>query len=448
MMIISESKLSMRAILLFSITNVGVSIINTAFLGYILYCYTTFLGWDTGIFLIGVALLVGRLVDALVNPIVGSKSDNFRSRWGRRKPFVLMGLGPLVLLFILIWIPPINLGTTAVIIYLFITIPLFDAIFTFVVVPYYALLPEIATTPEERVRLSMWGNILAIVGTAIGFILAPVLFENMGYPVGAIILGIMVLCTVIAVLHPAVKEREEFQEIEKISFKDGLKESLKNKPYRIYLINQIAIQFAFRVLSAGMVFIATSVIGLPFDQSVLVMAGYFVGSLGSFYLWKRLSLKIGKKKSYLYSMLIFSIPLATIWLLLVIGGTAAIIFGIFISIFAGIGTGGMWIFPPLFVADIVDEEEQRKGLRREAIFYGMQEMTEKITISIAIFLEASILSAFLLYSIPDPANPGAFLNFYNPVGPLLTVGGLGLIAMIIGLISFLKFPNTLGGKMV
>ncbi len=444
----SRSTLSMKPILLFSTANLGVSIVNTTFLGYILYAYTTFLGWSTGIFLVGVALFVGRLVDAIVNPIVGSASDNLRSKRGRRKPFILTGLIPLIILYMLIWNPPIWLGAKAVIIYLFIVTPLFDAIFTYVVVPYYALLPEIAVTSEERTRLSMWGNIFALIGTAIGFLLAPILFDNTGYLTGAIILAIMIFGTIIVVIHPIIKEREEFQEIERISFIKAFKESLKNKPYRIYLLNQIAIQFAFRVLSAGMVFVATSVIGLPFDQSVIIMAGYFVGSLASFYLWKYLGLKIGRKKAYIYSMLIFTIPLAAVWLLLIIKGMAAIVFGIFISLIAGIGTGGMWIFPPIFVADIVDEEEQKKGLRREAIFYGMQEMTEKITISIAIFIEAVILGMFFLYSIPDPAHPDAFLNVYNPIGPLLTIGGLGLIAMIIGILSFRKFPDKLAGKRI
>ncbi|HUX98105.1 MAG TPA: MFS transporter [Candidatus Deferrimicrobium sp.] len=440
----------MKTIVTFSTVNIGVSIVNTTFLAFILFCYTDWalIGLASGPLLVGTALLVGRLVDAVVNPIVGSTSDNLRSRFGRRKPFIFIGLGPLILLFILIWSPPVALGQTAVIIFLFITIPLFDAIFTFVVVPYYALLPEISTTPEERVRLSMYGNIFAIIGTAIGFMLGPILFDNLGYPTGAIILAIMVFGTVAVALLPTLKERPEFQKIEKITTKDAFKEALKNKPYQIYLVNQMAIQFAFRVLSAGMVYIATSVIGLDFDQSIIVSAGYLVGSLGSFYFWKSWSLKVGKRKAYLYSMVIFSIPLAATWLLLVLHGTGAIIFGIIFAIGAGIGTGGMWIFPPLFVADIVDDEERRIGLRREAVYYGMQEMTEKITISIAIFLEGLILSIFLINTIPDPEHPGSFLNYYNPVGPLLTVGGLGLIAMIIGIISFLKYPKKLGDKQV
>ncbi len=438
----------MKTIVAFSTVNLGVSIVNTTVLAFILYCYTDWalVGLSVGPALVGFALLCGRLVDAAVNPIIGTKSDNMRSRWGRRKPFILIGLGPLTLLYILIWSPPVALGQTAVIIFLFITIPLFDAFFTFVVLPYYALLPEISVTSEERVRLSMWGNIFAIIGTAIGFILAPILFDTFGYPTGAIILAIMVFGTILVALSPSIKERAEVQAIKKIGFREALGESLKNYPYKIYLVNQIAIQFAFRVLSGGMVFIATSVMGLDFDQSIIVSAGYLVGSLGTFYFWKNWSLKIGKRKAYLYSMLIFSLPLATMWLLLVIKDLAAIVLGIGCSVVAGIGTAGMWIFPPLFVADIVDDEEQRKGLRREAVYYGMQEMTEKITIAIAIFLEGLILGLFLIGTVPDPEHPGSFLNQYNPVGPLLTVGGLGLIAVIIGLLSFLKFPKELGGK--
>jgi GPH family glycoside/pentoside/hexuronide:cation symporter len=119
--------------------------------------------------LVGAALMVGRIVDAFINPLVGWLSDNTRwKKWGRRRPFVLVGLLPMVLCFILLFNPPIfllsfypnGLGEILLITYLFIIISIFDALFNFVFVPIYALMPEIAPTSSERIHVICLGKYL------------------------------------------------------------------------------------------------------------------------------------------------------------------------------------------------------------------------------------------------------------------------------------------------
>jgi GPH family glycoside/pentoside/hexuronide:cation symporter len=135
--LVNGRKLTSKDIFLFSTGNFGISIINSTILGFVLYFYLT--EGLTGVALpavvigglVGAALMVGRIVDAFVNPVVGWLSDNTRwKRWGRRLPFVLVGLIPMVSCFILLFNPPIfllslfsnGIGEFLLIAYLFIII--------------------------------------------------------------------------------------------------------------------------------------------------------------------------------------------------------------------------------------------------------------------------------------------------------------------------------------
>ena len=116
MVIKTQRKLSKKEIIQFSTGNFGISIINSTILGFVLFFYLT--EGLTGVSLhpmiigalVGTALMVGRIVDAFINPLVGWGSDNTRwKKWGRRRPFIIVGLVPMTLAFILLFNPPIFL---------------------------------------------------------------------------------------------------------------------------------------------------------------------------------------------------------------------------------------------------------------------------------------------------------------------------------------------------
>ncbi|MHA2332060.1 MAG: MFS transporter [Candidatus Hodarchaeales archaeon] len=111
----------------------------------------------------------------------------------------------------------------------------------------------------------------------------------------------------------------------------------------------------------------------------------------------------------------------------------------------GFGTGGLWIFPPTIVGDIVDDEEKRLGMRRESMYYAFQEFTEKLAISLAIFLEGTILGFFVIDIIAHPDYPGLNIPYYiyDPLGPILLMGVLAFIPMLIAMLVFFKFPDEL-----
>ena len=454
-----KRKLSRKDILLFSTGNFGISIINATILGFVLFFYLT--EGLTGVSLppvvigsiVGFALMVGRIVDAFVNPVVGWLSDNTHwNKWGRRRPFVLVGLIPMTIAFVLVFNPPIfvlqlfpDMGEVLLILYLFIIISVFDGLFTFVFVPIYALMPEIAPTSAERVRLSVWGNIFAMLANIVGFVIAPIMFDNYGFSLSSIYLGIIVFITIVVVL---LIEETPFEEIqEKISLKESLLLSIRNSPYRIFLVNQIGMQFSFRIMSAIMPFFAVSVLYLSLSDTMIITIPYIGVAIISFPIWEKITGRLGKKRAFEYSMILFTLPLLIVFSFLVVKDFPLNIILCFIMVgIMGFGIGGLWIYPPTIIGDIVDDEERRLGLRRESMYYSFQEFTEKLAISIAVLLEGIILGLFVVETIPHPDYPPS-LNIqyyiYDPLGPVLLMGVVAFIPMIIALLVFRRFPNDL-----
>jgi Na+/melibiose symporter-like transporter len=144
-------------------------------------------------------------------------------------------------------------------------------------------------------------------------------------------------------------------------------------------------------------------------------------------------------------MAIFAFPLLLNFLFIIYPGNLLI--AITMIAFVGFGTGGLWIFPPTIVGDIVDDEERRINLRRESMYYAFQEFTEKLAISVAVLLEGIVLGLFVKEIIPHPDYVGTGLDIpyyvYYPLGPIILMGVFAFIPMLIALVSFLKFPDNI-----
>ncbi|NIM07345.1 MAG: MFS transporter, partial [Armatimonadetes bacterium] len=128
-----------------------------------------------------VAAVFGRVVDALADPLVGYWSDRLRSRLGRRKPFLLVGAPLLALMFVLIWTPPVPGMSPINGAYITAAFAVFFFMFTVVVCPYLAMLPEITSSRAERVSLTAWQGAFNVLGAVGGTIASGYLIDHYGY---------------------------------------------------------------------------------------------------------------------------------------------------------------------------------------------------------------------------------------------------------------------------
>jgi GPH family glycoside/pentoside/hexuronide:cation symporter len=110
--------------------------------------------------LIGIVFFIPRFLDAIIDPALGYWSDNTRSPWGRRKPYLVLGAILTGLTYTLTWCPPIFLGQAGLFLYFLIISILFYASYSIFIVPYYALGNEITFDPILRARVMSWRNMV------------------------------------------------------------------------------------------------------------------------------------------------------------------------------------------------------------------------------------------------------------------------------------------------
>ncbi|MGK7943713.1 MAG: MFS transporter [Microcystaceae cyanobacterium] len=148
---------------------------------YLLFFLTNVAGLPPG--LAGSVLMIGKISDAVNDPFVGVLSDRTRSRWGRRLPWILMGIIPFGLFYFLQWIVPQfstnqNTNNWGLFAYYILIGVLFNIAYTMVNLPYTALTPELTQDYNERTRLNSFRFAFSIGGSILSLILAGVIFNT------------------------------------------------------------------------------------------------------------------------------------------------------------------------------------------------------------------------------------------------------------------------------
>ena len=124
-----------------------------------------------GGYLFGLVNLVGRVIDGIIDPIVGNRSDHLRSRFGRRKPFLVIGAPLMGLLLVLFTLPPTRDPSLLNLAWVAVAYPLFFILFSVTITPYLAMLPEVTPTPKDRLLITTMQAMFLIAGNVTGVIL-------------------------------------------------------------------------------------------------------------------------------------------------------------------------------------------------------------------------------------------------------------------------------------
>ena len=241
-------------------------------------------GFGLGLAFVGLVLVLARVFDGVTDPIFGFLSDRLRTRWGRRKPFVLLGMPIYIFGICMLFIPPITfrevslLGLTFSSGYPWMLMML---VVTYVGstikdVPYSAWGAELSPDYHERTLVTSWREGFAVTGSLVGaFTPAIIFFFGYSKPTDAvyflslaiaIIMPILVINTVFSVPEFKVTETKK----DDLSLKDSLKYVWKNDPYR-----RLVIAFLFSTIGAAM----TNTLSFFFVKHVLL-----AGELFGFYL--------------------------------------------------------------------------------------------------------------------------------------------------------------------
>lgn len=413
---------------LYGLAYLGVALVTQVFMLWVTYFYAPPAGRLTAylpIGLVGVALIIGRAVDALADPLVAVWSDNTRSARGRRLPFMIYGALPLAISFALIWFPPTPDRILWNFLYLTLVLASFLFFFTVVVAPYLALLPELAEGAASRVRYSAWQAFFNIVGLGIAMVGAGLIIERMGFRAMGVLLALVAL---VSFWIPAFGLREKGRAADQnpVGLLDSFRLTLANRPFRFHLFSQFLFWFGFNMIMIIVPYVITVIMGLSEGDVGLLLGGAMAVALVSFPVICRLARSWGTRKTFLLTALILAAVLACLAGIGLLPGIAVFWQGVAVVAASGFPLAGLFILPNAITAEITDHEYARTGLRREAIFYGMGGLVIKASMGFSSLATTGIMG-WLGYTAAVPLG----IRVSALVAALLVLAGFW---------AFLPFP--------
>ncbi len=427
-----DEHIPLRTKLLYGAGDLTNSLLLTIISVYFAIYLTDVVGIDPG--LAALAVFMGRSMDWINDPIIGHLSDRTRSRWGRRRPFILFGLGPLAAAFVLMfWVPPFESQLTLAIYYGLVYM-LFDTAATVVYMPYFALTPELTLDYDERTALNTARMLFSIVGgliafTVPGMIIGAAADPRAGHLTMALIFGVVGVLPLLLTFF-GTRERPEFQAQAQPTLRESLAAMRGNRPFQFGLGMFLLTWTVIDLLMAVLLYFITYWLRLG-DSSELIMGSVFVSAAVFLPLWAWVAGRLDKKTAYVIGMGFFAAVLIAL-IFVQPGAPLALIFGI--TTLAGVGVAAAHVIPWSILPDAVEWDELRTGRRHEGAFYSLVTLAQKIASSVAIPLALTLLDA--TGYVPNASN--------QPVSALWAIRALvGVIPAVLilgGILFALNYP--------
>ena len=429
-------KLSKTTKLIYGVGDLGFSMTSTIIGAYFAIFLTDVVGISPGI--AAIAIFIGRSWDYINDPIMGYLSDRTRTRWGRRRPFLLFGALPFALAFALLWWkPPFLSGDNALAVFYAIAYIIYEASATIVYMPYFALTPELTDDYDERTKLTSYRMFFSIIGSLVSFILPMIIIGSMA-PKNAnrvlmmgLIFGLLSAAPLIIVFF-GIRERKEFSEVDKPRLFQSLKAALKNRPFIFGAIIYLLTWASVAIVQSNLLFFLKYVANRE-NQSTLIMATIFVVAMFSIPLWEWLSRRWNKRLAYIFGIAFWAI--VQLVLITVTPSTPLSII-LLLCFLAGIGVGAAHVLPWSIIPDAIEWDEYQTGERHEGMFYSLITLTAKVANSIAVPLSLMVLE--LTGYVPNMAQQSK----ETLTGIRLVIGPIPAALLVGGILFAIFYPLT------
>lgn len=379
-----DARLSTPVLLAFGLSAMPLSALALGIFVFLPTVYAESVG--IGMSTLGVVLLGSRVWDVVSDPLIGWLTDRTRTRFGRRRPWVLLAWAPLTVSIYALFVPPDGVGAVYLLIWSLVLFTTGTALF----MPYTAWGAELSGVYHERSRVFAFRHVFAAAGTllAAGLRLVAddgstgseaVTLELIAW-VGLLMLPLTLLVLFVKVPEPPLPPRPRVR----VDPGASARIMFGNRPFRrllgAYFLNGIANAFPATLF----LFFVTHVLGDPvmfgLPAAGVLLVAYFGAAIAGTPLWLWLARRFGKHRTWSVAML-----LAALILILVpfVGEGDALGF-LALVIMLGVTLGGDLTMPGAMQADVVDEDTVNTGEKRTGIYYAVWAMVAKLALAIAV----------------------------------------------------------------
>jgi GPH family glycoside/pentoside/hexuronide:cation symporter len=372
---------SLRTCLTFGLGTTGTAILLNTVVVYFPAMMSTVLGQSAAS--AGLLLMISNLYDVVADVVIGVASDRTRSRWGRRRPYLLAGTFVSTLSFIAIFAPP-QLHGGWLFAYMSAVLVLYSTGYSLFNVPYTAMPAEAIAGYHERTRVLSWRAFFASIGQLIALTGAAALINYgggaapsfalmgllggllIGATMGVTFLGSFGLPHIVPDAPPPARERQ--------SIGTSLGSMLRNRPF-VLLMSSKTLQFiALSGLSSTSLLFKLEVLKVGYHGQIIFTFSQNVTSALFIVVWVRLSRVIGKRWTYILALLgyaagngtwFFAAPGDPIWMLWARG------------CFLGATAAGAILMSFAMLPDVIEWDRRSTGLRREGMYASAYAVLEK-----------------------------------------------------------------------
>lgn len=391
-------KLTKRSqLLLYGCSGIGVNLLNTIVGSYLCSALLTggfvdnveswtYLNKDLVIPAVWAAMLVGaKVIDGVIDLPMSSFTDNLKTKWGKRRPAILIGWIPMILTYLLFLLPLNGSASVLNTVWFAVILCVFYAFYTLTMVTFYATFAEVVDNENDRVFLSSVKSVCDVVYFCIGFALIP-LFVNLGTNIRIVALLFLPLaCSMFIPLfllkeQPTNDPEHRTERVRPVSLFKSIAHCVRNRDFLIWmLVHGVVFNIGMTLFLSGInEFFSTA--GLPMTP---VMACSFGPVPFTIILYNKVVKKKGVGFAYRYILVTFAAAMLLMTSAYFLPESSRVFIGIAAALIASFSIGAFFSVGYTVPAHIAAESNEKTGIMTSSMIFAVQGLFEGISAGIA-----------------------------------------------------------------
>ncbi|MEV0583191.1 MFS transporter [Nonomuraea sp. NPDC050310] len=405
----------------------GTSIPINMIKGSMILFYVDILGLDVRAY--GVVMVVYAIIDAIDNPVLGHLSDRTRTRYGRRRPWLLVGAPMLAACMVAFFSAPTSLDGLGLVLWFAVFAILCEAFDSMLNANYGALLPELYPRERDRAVANSLRQGFQLVALVISLAVTPLLTTQVfgtektteGFQTTAIIYGVIAL-VVIAFMAFSARENPRYATDERPRLLPSLWSIVRNPMFWSVGLTGACYGVAMALVLSGLQLYVRYSLGLPVGNALYLQGIVILISAGGLAVWTRVVAARGALWTWRLAFAILAVSFAGLFF------ATDLITAVAAGVLVGAGWSGMLATNDLIVARVLDADAVRNGAHREGLFLSAFGFFTRLN-GIVTGLALTSLGVFFGYnSGADPgADPGLAFRMYLCVYPFVLTA-IGAVA--------------------
>ena len=393
-------KLSRKVLPLYALAGFGPNMLNTVLTIYLVDALqkTGFVvnaeSWTfanktiIAVFLFSILKFIAQLVDGIIDVPFAAMTDNLKTRWGKRRPAMLMGLVPMMAAYLLFCFP-LSLEENSAFnsVYFGLLLLVFYAAYTLAMVTYYGTYSEVTANEDDRFYLSNWKAFIDTVQYALAYALIPV-FVGMSVNIRTIGLALAPLCLTMVLAFVLLKERstrpqdvaglpeeEKAQVEEDVPLMESIRLTWRNKDFMAWLALLAMFFFGLQMFLSGQNVLASGPMGLNGWQIAVINSAAFGPVPLTLWLYRKVMKKKGFRFGFQTALVSFALSMLTMSVAYVPWIPSQIVRLAIAATGATIGSYGIGAFlsaPYLVPAQMAADDFEKTGKNHPSMYFAIQ----------------------------------------------------------------------------